>query len=468
MPRDGRRPGAATQGRGRRAERRRRPAALLEPGARGGDITRTSAAAGDRQDDRAAARPHPRRTLGTARDRHRHPALRRSVRRRARPAHPPRRTAEPTLPPRTTRGPEAPMSEPLRVAWLGHQSGRAGDGLLTYSRETVAGLRARGVKVFFVHHGTLAAVTDDGLTLRSLTGSHRYIISSPRPKRSITDLLRREQVDLVHVSLSFSTLIDFGLPELCHDLGLPAVATFHVPYDSRFGLWQGISTAVYRLYAQSLASFARVIIFFERQKSLLAHYGVPPANIAVIPNGVDVEKYAPGASDFKKTLDATGLVGYLGRVDPEKNVDLLVRAFQDVDAPDDVKLVVVGSGSEKRRLERRYGSVCVVFTGQRLEENERIAMLRAMDIFVLPSMVEGLSLSLLEAMACGVAPVATDVGSDGEALRGAGIVLDTKDLDGQLRLALRTLIEFPDFRAELGHRSRTRGGGRYSLADNLD
>lgn len=360
------------------------------------------------------------------------------------------------------------MSEPLRIAWLGHQSGRAGDGLLTYSREIVAGLRARGVKVFFVHHGALAAVTDDGLTVRSLTGSHRYIISSPRTKRSITDLLRREHVELVHVSLSFSTLIDFGLPELCHELGLPVVATFHVPYDSRFGLWQGISTAVYRLYAQSLANFDRVIIFSEQQKSLLEHYGVPADKIAVIPNGVDIKKYAPGASDFKETLDASALVGYLGRVDPEKNVDLLLRAFQDVDAPEDVKLVVVGGGSEKRRLERRYGNARVVFTGQVMDETERIAILRAMDIFVLPSMVEGLSLSLLEAMACGIAPVATDVGSDGEALRGAGIILDTKDLDAQLRLALRTLIDFPDFRGELGRRARTRAVERYSLSDNLD
>ena len=360
------------------------------------------------------------------------------------------------------------MNEPLRIAWLGHQSGRAGDGLLTYSREIVGGLRARGVKVFFVHHGTLPALTDDSLTLRSLTGSHRYIISSPRTKRTITDLLRRERVDLVHVSLSFSTLIDFGLPELCHELGLPVVATFHVPYDSRFGLWQGISTAVYRLYAQSLASFDRVIIFSEQQKSLLEHYGVPADNVAVIPNGVDIDKYSPGPTDFKQSLEASALVGYLGRVDPEKNVDILVRAFQDVDAPEDVKLVVVGSGSEKRRLDRRYGSARVVFTGQVMDEGKRIAMLRAMDIFVLPSMVEGLSLSLLEAMACGVAPVATDVGSDGEALRGAGILVDTKDIDGQLRVALRTLIEFPDFRAELGRRARSRAIERYSLSDNLD
>jgi glycosyltransferase involved in cell wall biosynthesis len=360
------------------------------------------------------------------------------------------------------------MTEPLRIAWLGHQSGRAGDGLLTYSREIVAGLRERGVKVFFVHHGALASATDDTLTLRSLTGSHRYIISSPRTKRTITDLLRRERVDLVHVSLSFSTLIDFGLPELCHELGLPVVATFHVPYDSRFGLWQGISTAVYRLYAQSLASFDRVIIFSEQQKTLLEHYGVPADNVAVIPNGVDIEKYAPGRSDYKQSLKASALVGYLGRVDPEKNVDILIRAFQDLDAAEDVKLVIVGSGSEKRRLDRRYGNARVVFAGQVLDESERIAMLQAMDIFVLPSMVEGLSLSLLEAMACGVAPVATDVGSDGEALRGAGILVDTKDLDGQLRLALRTLIEFPDFRAELGRRARARAVERYSLSDNLD
>lgn len=360
------------------------------------------------------------------------------------------------------------MSEALRVAWLGHQSGSAGDGLLTYSREMVAGLRARGVKVFFVHHGTLPAVTEDGLTLRSLTGSHRYTISSPRTKRLITDLLRREHIDLVHVSLSFSTFIDFGLPDLCHELGLPVVATFHVPYDSRFSLWQGISSALYRLYSQSLASFDRVIIFSEQQKALLEHYGVPASNVTVIPNGVDIARYSPGPSDFKASIEAGALVGYLGRVDPEKNVDILIRAFQDIDAPEDVKLVVIGGGTERRRLERRYRSARVVFTGQVMDEAKRIHMLRAMDVFVLPSLVEGLSLSLLEAMACGVAPVATDVGSDGEALRGAGILVDPKELDGQLRLALRTLLDYPDFRGELGRRARIRAVERYSLTDNLD
>lgn len=322
--------------------------------------------------------------------------------------------------------------------------------------------------MFFVHHGRLPAITDDSLTLRSLTDSHRYIISSPRTKRLITELLQREQIDLVHASLSFSASIDFGLPDLCHELGLPVVATFHVPYDSRFSFRQGISAALYRLYAQSLASYDRVVIFSEQQKRMLEHYGIPALNVAVIPNGVDIEKYAPGPSDYKQSVEASTLIGYLGRVDPEKNVDILIRAFQEADALDDVKLVVIGGGSERRRLERRYGSNRIVFTGPVLEESERINMLRAMDIFVLPSLVEGLSLSLLEAMACGIATIATDVGSDGEAIRAAGMLVDPKELDGQIRLALRTLLQFPEFRSELARKARARAVERYSLADNLD
>jgi len=265
------------------------------------------------------------------------------------------------------------MTEPLRMAWLGHQSARSGDGLLTYSREMVAGLRARGVKVFFVHHGEAPESSGEGMALKSLTGSHRYIISPPRTKRLITELLQRERVELVHVSLSFSTSVDFGLPDLCHELGLPVTATFHVPYDSRFSLWQGISSALYRVYSQSLAGYDRVIIFSTYQRELLVQYGVPESSIAVVPNGVDVEKYRPGPSDFKSEVGAETLMGYLGRVDPEKNVLALVRAFLDVDVNERDVLVVVGGGGERRRLQRRFGGRRVVFTGPILDEAEPVS-----------------------------------------------------------------------------------------------
>src|SRR5437879_11245580 len=158
------------------------------------------------------------------------------------------------------------------------------------------------------------------------------------------------------------------------------------------------------------------------------------------------------------------VVRYLRRVDAEKNVEALSKAFQDVESPEDTKLLVVGGGSERRRLERRFSGKRVHFTGQVLDESERIAMLRAMDIFVLPSVVEGLSLSLLEAMACGAASIATDVGSDGEALRGAGLVLDPREIDGQLRLGPQTPIDYPEFRADPARRCRARAGERYRPA----
>jgi glycosyltransferase involved in cell wall biosynthesis len=360
-----------------------------------------------------------------------------------------------------------PAPRQLRVAWLGHRSATEADGIITYSREITNGLRERGVEVVFFHHARDQIDDDQSVQLEALAFSHRLVLSPPGSKRKLIDLLRRHGVDLVHVSLSFSSLA-FNLPGLCHQLGIPIVATFHVPYDTRFSVWRGISAAVYRLYAQALAECDAVIIFGEAQREILVGLGVPRQVIQVLPNGVDVQRYTPGPSKKKEELGAERLFSYVGRLDPEKNVDVLLGAFQDAAPPPSLRLVVVGGGLEARRLKRRFDDPRITFTGVITEERERIAILRASDAFFLPSTVEGLSLAMLEAMACGAATVATDVGSDGEALRGAGVVLDPGHLDAELRLAVRLLIESPDLCALLGSLARQRAEERYSLATNLD
>src|SRR5205823_13633341 len=78
------------------------------------------------------------------------------------------------------------------------------------------------------------------------------------------------------------------------------------------------SHAAHRLLHSFPTRRSSDLIFSEQQKSLLENYGVPAPNVAVIPNGVDVDKYTPGSSAFKQTSQASTLVGYLGRVDPEK------------------------------------------------------------------------------------------------------------------------------------------------------
>jgi len=355
----------------------------------------------------------------------------------------------------------------MRVAWLGHRSTTGADGIITYSREITNGLRDRGVDVLFLHHARDQADDDTSIALDAFALSHRLVLSPPGSKRKLLDLLRAHEVDLVHVSLAFSSL-DFNLPRICHELGIPIVATFHVPYDTRFSVWRGISAAVYRLYAQALAECDAVIIFGEAQRDILAGLGVPRDVIHVLPNGVDVSRYSPGPSRKRAELHAERVFTYVGRLDPEKNVDVLLAAFLDADPPPGTRLVVVGGGVERRRLERRYADARVLFTGVVTDEHERIDILRASDAFFLPSSVEGLSLAMLEAMACGAATVATDVGSDGEALRGAGVVLDPAHLESELRATIRLLVETPPMCELLGRLARERAVGRFSLSGNLD
>ena len=359
------------------------------------------------------------------------------------------------------------MSQPLRVAWLGHRSTTGADGIITYSREITAGLRKRGVQVLFFHHARDQADDEQSIALDALALSHRLVLSPPGGKRRLLDLLRANAVDLVHASLAFSSL-DFNLPRLCHELGIPIVATFHVPYDTRFSVWRGITSAVYRLYAQALAECDAVIIFGEAQREILVGLGVPREVIHVLPNGVDIDRYTPGVSGKRAEFGAERLFSYVGRLDPEKNVDVLLSAFLDAGPPDSARLVVVGGGVDRRRLERRRPDPRIVFTGVVTDEQERIDILRASDAFMLPSSVEGLSLAMLEAMACGAAVVATDVGSDGDALKGVGIVLDPSHLEVELRAAIRLLLAMPDLCGILGRWARKRAVERFSLAKNLD
>lgn len=361
------------------------------------------------------------------------------------------------------------MKRPLRVAWLGHKMPGVGDGIITYSRELTTGLRRRGVDVVFFHHGRLREGEPPGpetVTLEALAGSpQRWVITSPSARRRLLEWLRKSEVDLVHVSYAFG-LLDFELPRLCRQLGLPLVGTFHAPFDTRFTVWGSLSRTLYRLYAPPLSGCDAVIIFGSTQRDLLERVGVPADNIHIIPNGVDIEKYSPG--DSARRVDGVRQFLYMGRLDPEKNVDVLLAAFLEVAPAEGARLLVMGGGGERRRLERRYRDRRVQFLGTVTDEQQRLEWLRAADVFVLPSSIEGLSLAMLEAMACGVCTVATDVGTDGDALRGAGIVLDAASLATELPAALRLLIEVPEVATRLGALARERAVERYSLERNID
>ncbi|WP_008308633.1 glycosyltransferase family 4 protein [Leptolyngbya sp. PCC 6406] len=366
----------------------------------------------------------------------------------------------------------------MHIAWLGKKSPFCGN--VTYSREITQALLGRGYQVSFLHFDQESSGQELApfhpcpgqereVSLPFLFKSQVLTIPSPRSRRLLVEALEHLRPNLVHASLTLSPL-DFRLPEICQDLKLPLVVTFHPAFDRKLRtLSSGTQHFTYQMYAPTLARCDRVIVFSNLQRDLLVRLGVAEETVAVIPNGVDVTRYTPGPSTIKSTLGARQLFVYQGRLSLEKNVESLLKAWRLAEMGPDRKLVIVGSGPLEQSLRMFYnGDDTIQWLGFIEDEQRRIDILRGADAFILPSLVEGLSLSLLEAMACGTACIATDAGADGEVLEeGAGIVVDTQRVTQQLQIILPILRDHPEMTRLLGQKARRRVLERYTLTSNL-
>lgn len=371
------------------------------------------------------------------------------------------------------------------IAWLGKKTPFCGN--VTYGLSTTEALRARGHQTSFIHFdnpkapgsSTSLLANDPDVSLPYLVKSQVYTIPSPGAQRELRDSLERLQPDLVHASLTLSPL-DFRLPELCQQLQVPLVATFHPPFDAGLrNLTAGTQQLTYQLYAPALSRYDRVIVFSELQADVLARLGVREDRLAVIPNGVDTTQWRPAdalpsaiGSELQRVRSRLGterVFLYMGRISTEKNVEALLQAWRLVDTAG-CRLVIVGDGPLRSTLQNSYGQMDnVLWWGYESDLATRVALLQSAEVFLLPSLVEGLSLALLEAMASGCACVATDAGADGEVLAGgAGIVMNTLGVTSQLRTLLPVLRDQPVLTQALGRQARERVMERYTMARNID
>ena len=359
----------------------------------------------------------------------------------------------------------------MHIAWLGKKSPFCGN--VTYGKEITNALLDRGHRVTFLHFAQPDESPDDissyeEVSLPFIFKSQILTIPALGSARRLTEVLEKLQPDLVHASLTLSPL-DFKLPDICQGLEIPLVATFHPAFDSkRRNLSSSTQHLTYQLYAPRLANYDKVIVFSQIQRNLLVKLGVPDDRVAVIPNGVDESRYTPGSSNIKRQLQAHQLYVYQGRLALEKNVESLLKGWKLAEMGADNKLVIVGSGPLEASLRAFYSDSNIVWLGFVANEDRRIEILQGADCFILPSLVEGLSLSLLEAMACGAACVATDAGADGEVIdQGAGVTLDTQKVSSQLQTLFPLFREHPEITQMLGKKARSRVLERYTLSQNI-
>ena len=159
---------------------------------------------------------------------------------------------------------------------------------------------------------------------------------------------------------------------------------------------------IYRAFTgYALRKADRIVAVSDYVKQLILQMGADPSKTETIYLGVDVERFKPDNKGNELTI------GTLGRLVPEKKIEDLLYATKEIDGKIDFKLRIGGDGPDQARLMKiaEMLELDVDFTGR---VQDTVSFHRSLDIFVLASSREGLSVSLQEAMACGAVPVAVD------------------------------------------------------------
>jgi sugar transferase (PEP-CTERM/EpsH1 system associated) len=201
--------------------------------------------------------------------------------------------------------------------------------------------------------------------------------------------------------------------------------------------------------------------------------GFAARRIAVIHNGVDETRFFPDAATRSRMRAELGIadgefcIGCVGNLLPVKDHVTLLRALALIaDGLRSWRLVIAGEGPERPKLEAFLDAhpqwkarVSLLGTTDRIPE-----LLNAMDVYVLPSLSEGISNSLLEAMSTGVPVIATEAGGNPEVVTDgeSGLLFQTGD-DGQLAGKLLMLEGNPERRAQLANDGLRRVRQEFSI-----
>lgn len=267
------------------------------------------------------------------------------------------------------------------------------------------------------------------------------------------NILNSLKPNIVYKSLGISPF-DFFIPSLCHEADVPIVGVWHADFNWEKGSYQLLAKSIFLAYLPYCRQLDLLHVFSEKMSEFYQRRGIPEERILVLPNGINTKFYSPGKSSFAKEYNIKRGILFLGRLTLQKNPEILIRSFLNLNTPKTTKLVLVGYGDLEENLKTQYTDERIIFTGAVLDEYKKRDIIRSCQIFALPSRFEGLPLALLESMSSALACIASDAGSNVETLSNAGILIPNNSLKYQLPLALKLLIEYPDFQEILGKKAR--------------
>ena len=269
-----------------------------------------------------------------------------------------------------------------------------------------------------------------------------------RAVRQIEEYIQEDGIEIVHTHGYKADLYGFLA---AWRLGKPVVATCHN--------WVGGTTAlgIYNhLDRLALKKFGALAAVSDEVAQRLLDSGVPAEKIKTIANGIDVQAFEHAQPLPVLSFTNEKVIGMVARLDLQKGFEYLLRAVRELcNTFAGLKVVIVGEGPDRQAIEemvKEYGLLSnVVLAGQ---QSDMPAVYAAMDIFVLPSLNEGLPMTILEAMAASRPVVATRVGAISKVINDGenGLLVNPRDTEG-LRNAIASLLANPERCRQMGEKA---------------
>ena len=270
---------------------------------------------------------------------------------------------------------------------------------------------------------------------------------------TIKEVLAREKFDIIHLHEPI-------MPMLCSAMlrfsNTANVGTFHACQGRPGYNWgKPISTWLIRRRLNKL--HGRIAV--SEPAMNFAKKNIP-GDYTIIPNGIDIEHFSPDVAPIEEFCDGKLNILFVGRLEPRKGADYLIKAYQRVkQAIPDSRLIVVGSGTRLRQKYekwiKRNGLKDVVFAGY-VSYDELPRYYKTADIFCSPATGrESFGIVLLEAMAVGKPIVATNIDGYASVLTHGeeGLLVPPKDREG-LAQALISLMRDETLRQQMAAKGK--------------
>ncbi len=278
-------------------------------------------------------------------------------------------------------------------------------------------------------------------------------------------------IDVIHAHMMVPD--GWAAARIGHELGVPAVGTAHRA-DVLDIPAQGAKARM--RVAEAIQTLDAVVTVSRAIGDAADAIARPRRPITVVPNGADAEVFMPrdpAEARQRLGIPAEGpVISYVGKLVPRKGVDTLIEAMgilaaRAAGAP---RLVMAGIGGMREPLEQRAAELGVAdritWLGK-VPHDDVGWVMSAGDVFVLPSLSEGLPTVVCEAMACGLPVVATAVDGTPEIVDdpATGLLVQPHDAGG-LAAALARVLDHPDLARDMGAEALRRSEAEYTWAAN--